>query len=192
MTNKYREITTQTEQIQGDLIIIWKGTGKAYRAKNNELIRDKTYDYKFSVEQVRNSNTWNSIKNMHRVHPDYDNKSGPRDQTYFFNINFKKNNNDKIISKIISTFGNGIGTSDNEFRNQTITINLNLNFIEKIFYPYNTIRIKQKYLYEKGILQEDVELLMIKKSKEKLFMLIKEKALIYTQNKLDKAPTQFK
>lgn len=173
--------------IEDNYSIIWVGSGESYIYVDGNYQRNDSNDYSFEVIQRRYGNQWNSIKNMHRIHPNYDGKAGERDQTLFFRIDFTKRN-EKIISKINSSLGNGTGISDNEFREQLIQFS-----VDDIspFTPYNTMRITQHYKYEEGVLLETVELFKISDGKEVPFTKIEERAVIFRPTILDNAPTKF-
>lgn len=173
--------------IEDNYSIIWVGSGESYVFNEGEYVRSETNDYSFEVVQRRYGNSWESIKNMHRIHPDYDGKAGAREQTMFFGIDFSKQDG-KIVSKIYSSLGTGTGISDNEFREQTIQFSA-----EGVssFAPFNTYRITQHYKYEDGILLETVELFKLEDGKETPFAKIEEKAYIFRPTKLKNAPTKF-
>lgn len=188
-SNKVIIPTTKTlPTIEDNYSIVWVGSGEAYVFKAGKYVRNESNDYSFEVVQRRYANRWKSIKNMHRIHPDYDGKAGEREQTMFFGIDFSKEG-EKIISKINSSLGNGTGVSDNEFREQVIQFS-----IEDIssFAPYNTMRITQHYKYEEGILLETVELFKLSDDKETPFAKIEERAVIFRPVTLENAPTKFK
>ena len=166
--------------------IIWSGNGKAYRYLDGDYQRDEAYDYTFEVVQRRYQNTWNSIKNMHRIHPDYDGKAGEREQTMYFEIAYKQLG-EGLHSSIKSSLGNGKGKSDEQFRKQSLELDLNISSMA----PYNTIRITQDYRYEEGILVETVELYKKKDGQEIPFMKNEEEALIFRPQRLEGAPTKF-
>lgn len=178
----------QLPNTQDNYAITWLGSGQAYRYTEGKYVRDKSYDYTFSVVQRRYGNVWKSIKDLHRLHPAYDGKAGKRDQTMYFGVQYAQQDQ-QIISTIQSSLGKGLGKSDQEFRKQQFQLG-----IENIsaFAPYNTLRITQHYQYEKGLLLETVELFKLKKGKEIPFMKIEEKAEIFRPVRLSKAPTQFK
>ncbi|OJJ23593.1 hypothetical protein BKI52_04320 [marine bacterium AO1-C] len=173
---------------QDNYTIAWLGNSEAYRYIDGKYQRDASYDYTFSVIQRRYGNTWKSIKDLHRIHPDYDGKAGERDQTMFFGIDFQQSSQG-ITSAIQSSLGKGSGKSDKEFREQSFVLKF-----ENIssFAPYNTMRITQHYQYEKGILLETVELYKVKNEKEVPFMKMEEKAEIFRPARLGEAPTVFK
>lgn len=173
--------------VEDNYSIIWDGSGEAYVFNAGRYVRNESNDYSFEVVQRRYGNSWKSIKNMHRIHPDYDGKAGEREQTMFFGIDFSKEEN-KIVSAINSSLGNGTGISDNEFRNQVIQFSV--DGISS-FAPYNTMRITQQYKYEEGILLETVELFKLSDGKETPFAKIEERAVIFRPVTLENAPTKF-
>ncbi|OHX64418.1 hypothetical protein [Flammeovirga pacifica] len=167
--------------------ILWVGSGESYLYLEGEYQRNKSNDYSFEVMQRRYGNSWESIKNMHRLHPDYDGKAGEREQTMFFAIDFFKQEGE-VVSIINSSLGSGTGISDREFREQVIQFS-----VDDIssFAPYNTMRITQHYKYEEGVLLETVELFKVKEGNEIPFAKIEEKAVIFRPVHLDSAPTKF-
>jgi hypothetical protein len=176
-------------EVEDTFTIIWNGISEAYRYDNGNWIRAENYDYQFNVTQKRYENQWKSIKSMHRIHPDYDGKAGSRDQTMYFEVDYKNLKENKVLSVISSSLGDGVGTADKEFRNSQLIM-----YVKNpgMFMPYNKFRITQKYDYESGILTETVELLKEKDGKETPFMKNEEKAYFYLKGKLNQAPTVFK
>jgi hypothetical protein len=175
--------------VEDTYTIIWNGISEAYRYDNGNWVRAENYDYQFNVTQKRYDNQWKSIKSLHRIHPNYDGKAGNRDQTMYFEINYKNLKEDKVVSVIGSSLGDGVGTSDKEFRNSQMVMYVKN---PSMFMPYNKYRITQKYDYEAGLLTETVELLKEKDGKEIPFMKNEEKAYFYLKGKLNQAPTSFK
>ena len=173
--------------IDDNYTIVWVGSGESYVYVDGKYQRSESNDYSFEVIQRRYGHTWKSIKNMHRIHPDYNGKAGPREHTMYFEITFSKQG-DQIVSKVRSSLGSGTGTSDNEFREQTMQFSA-----EGVssFAPYNTYRIRQHYKYEEGRLLETVELFKLEEGKETPFVKIEEKATIFRPTKLNGAPTKF-
>jgi hypothetical protein len=173
--------------IDDNCTIVWVGKGESYVYLDGKYVRNESNDYSFEVIQRRYGNKWKSVKNMHRIHPEYDGKAGEREQTMFFGIDFSEQDG-KILSTINSSLGSGKGVSDIEFREQTIQF-----AAEGVssFAPYNSYRITQHYKYEEGMLLETVELFKIKDGKETPFAKIEEKAHIFRPTKLENAPTKF-
>ncbi|MGE4541086.1 MAG: hypothetical protein AB7D35_07485 [Bacteroidales bacterium] len=168
--------------------IIWNGIGKTYRYENDEWQSAENYDYQFNVIQKRYDKVWKSVKTLHRIHPEYDGKAGSRDQTMYFEVAYKNLIDGKVQATIHSSLGNGTGTTDTEFRQSVLTMEVPS---ASKFMPYNKFRITQNYKYEEGVLTETVELIKEKDGKEIAFMKNEEIALIYLRNKLDNAPTTF-
>jgi hypothetical protein len=175
-------------KVEDTYTIIWNGMSEAYRYVDGKWQRDESYDYQFVVTQKRYDNKWKSIKSMNRIHPDYDGRAGDRNQTMYFEVDYKTLAMDKVQAQIHSSLGEGTGTTDIEFRNAEWNIYLTK---ASSFMPYNKIRITQKYNYEEGLLTETVQLLKEKDGKEIPFMKNEEKAYFYLKGKLDKAPTLF-
>lgn len=168
--------------------IIWNGISKAYRYENGEWKRTENYDYQFNVVQKRHDRLWESVKTLHRIHPEYDGKAGSRDQTMYFEVAYKNLIDGKVQATIHSSLGNGTGTTDTEFRQSVLTMDVPN---ASKFMPYNMFRITQNYNYEEGVLTETVELIKEEDGKEIPFMKNEEIALIYLRSKLDIAPTTF-
>ncbi len=173
--------------INDNYTIIWVGSGESYVFADGKYERSESNDYSFEVVQRRYGNSWKSVKNMHRIHPDYDGKAGEREQTMFFGIDFEKHS-DVLVSTIHSSLGNGTGSSDEEFREQVIQFEVDG---ASAFAPYNTMRITQHYQYEEGVLLETVELFKMSDGEETPFAKIEESAVIFRPVKLKEAPTTF-
>jgi hypothetical protein len=175
--------------VEDTYTIVWNGTSEAYRFVDGNWVRAENYDYQFVVNQKRYDSKWKSVKTLQRLHPEYDGKAGERDQTMYFEVDYKNITDGKVETAIVSTLGEGTGATDTEFRNTQLTM-----YVKNAsrFLPYNKYRITQKYNYEEGILTETVEILKEKDGKETPFMKNEEKAYIYTKTKLASAPTLFK
>ena len=173
--------------VEDNYSILWVGSGESFVFIDGAYQRSESNDYSFEVVQRRYGNSWKSVKNMHRIHPNYDGKSGEREQTMFFGIDFSKKG-DKIVSIINSSLGSGSGISDKEFREQVIQFSVD-NISS--FAPYNTMRITQHYKYEEGVLLETVELFKLKEGIETPFAKIEERAVIFRPTTLEVAPTKF-
>lgn len=172
--------------IEDTYTIIWNGESKAFRYIDDKWERDATYDYVFDVVQKRYKKTWKSVKNLHRLHPKYDGNAGARSQSMYFELAYEVVGN-ALCSKISSSLGKGMGSSDRVFRKQEL--NFELTDISS-FAPYSHMRIRQNYNYETGLLTEIVELFKLKDGKEIPFMKNEEKAYFYLKGKLDTAPTE--
>lgn len=173
-------------KVEDTYTIIWNGTSEAYRYVEGEWQRDSTYDYVFDVVQKRYPKQWKSVKNLHRLHPDYDGRAGQRSQAMYFELNYQRREQD-IQALISSSLGKGQGTSDREFREQVLEFEL---VGLSSFSPYTHMRIHQSYRYEAGLLEELVELYRIEDGQEVPFMKNHERAWIYTKSQLEGAPTR--
>ena len=129
---------SEIKDFQEGLLFIWDWVSSAYRFINWKYERDESYDYIFSVRQLRQGNTWKSIKTLHRIHKDYDFRAWERDQTMYFEISFEKDKNN-IISKLNTSLWNWNWKTDPEFRNQELEIDFDeWNWIMGSFFiPYN-------------------------------------------------------
>ncbi|MCB0651566.1 MAG: hypothetical protein KDC85_09860 [Saprospiraceae bacterium] len=179
----------QSIELDDTYTIIWNGISEAYRYENGQWLRAESYDYQFDVVQKRYDKHWKSVKSLHRIHPDYDGKAGDRDQTMYFEVDYKNLVDQKVEAVINSSLGNGTGTTDNEFRQSVLTM-----YVPNAskFMPYNKFRITQHYNYEEGLLTETVELIKEKDGKDIPFMKNQETALIFIKSKLERAPTTYK
>jgi len=155
---------------------VYAGFGKAFRNEKGSWIEIPSYDYQFTVLQRRYQNRWVSVKEIHRLHPDYNGLAGPRDETLYFEVKVFDTENGEHDLAVQSTLGTGLGLADTGFENIAVSIKP-----EKVglFTPFNSFRISQHYDFANGVLEETVELLDVKKGKEKPFMKMEEIAVIY-------------
>lgn len=180
--------TTSKTAFEDTYTIIWNGYSKAFIYKNSTWERAETFDYYFDVIQKRYNKTWKSVKSLHRVHPGYNGKAGQRDQTMYFELDYKTIRNGVVSGTIQSSLGTGTLETDNEYRNSEINIDVK---DASAFMPYNKIRITQQYNYEKGKLTETVLLFKLVKGREQPFMKNEEEAYFYVKGSLTTAPTRF-
>ncbi len=166
--------------------LIWLGTGAAYRAEGDGFQRTPEFDYEFSVVQRRYGDRWESTKELHRRHPDYDGSAGPRDQTYHFTIQFGAPQGDAVAFEVDSTLGNGTGTTDRQFRKAQIELHPDISSLA----PFNMYRLEQDYRYERGSLVETVSLVKRGDDGEKLWVKTEEEARLYAQHSFEGPPTE--
>lgn len=182
---------SKIQDTEEGVLFLWYGTSRAYRFVDGVYERDEVYDYLFSVRQLRQGNTWKSIKTLHRTHPGYDGKAGDRDQTMYFELRYEKMG-EHIVAKLKTSLGSGGGSTDKEFRHQVLEFDFNQGTgLAGLFIPYNRIRITQRYKYEEGKLLETVELFKKKGDQEIPFMKNEEVAHMYIKGKFNSAPTMF-
>lgn len=175
--------TTTVAPAEADLVLVWVGRGEAHRWRDGAWHRDAAYDYEFSVVQRRYPDRWESIKSMHRRHPDYDGKAGPRDQSYFFRIDLAPAP-DGVRLAIDSNLGTGAGHTDREFREATLDL---ASAQRGAFVPYDRLRLTQHYGYQAGKLDETVELT----DEGAPFMKNEEHAVLFGTQQFEGAPTQY-
>lgn len=180
-------LSEQLPTINDNYTLLWVGSGESYIFMDGQYQRTPSNDYTFEVVQRRYNNNWKSTKNLHRIHPEYKGKAGPREQHMYFELDFLEKE-EKIISQLQSSLGNGQGQSDREFREQTLEFKLD-NISS--FAPYNTMRITQDYDYENGVLNETVELFKLKNQQETPFIKIEETAYMFRPTQFKQAPTTF-
>ncbi|MBL8783929.1 MAG: hypothetical protein JNJ59_03420 [Deltaproteobacteria bacterium] len=139
-----------------DATLVWVGRGEAERKDGGRWVRDPAFDYDFSVEQRRFADRWESVKTMRRLHPDYDGSAGPREQVLWFHLRWPAAAAaGDLHGQVASRLGAGTIVSDREFRRAEIDIRPDIS----AHAPFDTYRIRQRYLYEEGRLEETVELL---------------------------------
>lgn len=172
---------------EGQPTLVWVGRGEAERYADGTWSRAPAFDYDFSVTQRRRADHWESIKEMHRRHPDYDGSAGPRDQTYHFRIGLPAaaSGAGPYPLEVRSTLGDGQGTTDAEFRHSVLTLRANVSSMA----PFDTYRITQDYLYEEGALHEVVELFR-SGSPETPWVRNTERAVLFAVHRFEEAPSR--
>ncbi|HYQ48505.1 MAG TPA: hypothetical protein VEP69_05530 [Thermodesulfovibrionales bacterium] len=154
---------------------VYVGTGAAYRFVRGGWERLPSYDYEFSVVRRFHEDGWESVKEIHRRHPDYDGRAGGRDQTLYFRVK-TGSAEDKIRTlNVQSSWGQGTGTADADMGNIVVEFSPDISR----FAPFNTFRITQKFLFEEGKLRETVEIFKKQGGQERPFMKTEEEADIY-------------
>lgn len=171
-----------------DLVLIWHGYGKGTLHTEGGPERKPAQDYEFVVVQRRYADRWESTKEMHRRHPDYDGSAGPRDQTHHFTLRLDpaSPHAGSVPVRIASTLGDGSGTTDREFRNATLRLEANVSS----FAPFDHYEIRQHYAYEQGKLQETVLLLDTSGGKSRVWFQSEEQATLYAHHEFSEAPTR--
>lgn len=175
---------------ESEITLVWVGRGEANLFQGGAYQRSPKHDYDFMVVQRRYRDRWESVKEMHRRHPDYDGSAGPRDQSYYFRIGFAARADEpegKVGVTVASTWGPGVGTTDPEFRNAAFSTRPEVSS----FAPFDTLRLQQHYRYEEGSLEETVELLDHSGGKEVPYVRNDERATLYATRRFDAPPTRF-
>jgi len=181
------------------LTLVWVGNGTAYRIRNDAKERTPSSDYTFTVTQRRYATHWESTKELHRLDPEYDGSAGPRDQTYVFRLEMPPLANrvgnaaspsrvtDTVSFRVLSTLGDGAGTSDTLFR--SASLEFHARGVSR-FAPYNTYRIAQTYSYERGELSETVSLFKKRDGAADVpFVEVAERATLFSPGSFASPPT---
>jgi hypothetical protein len=155
--------------------VVYVGRGEAYRFDQGSWQRLPSYDYEFTVLQRFHEGAWESIKEIHRRHPDYDGRAGGRDQTLYFRVMSSLATDGSARLLLESSWGKGEGRADQGMKNVVVEFSPDISR----FAPYNTFRITQHFRREDGRLSETVEVFKKKDGKETPFMKMEEEAVLY-------------
>ena len=165
-----------TDQAQKPLkTIVYVGRGEAYRFDQGSWQRLPSYDYEFTVLQRFHEEGWESVKEIHRRHPDYDGRAGSRDQTLYFGVTSSPAADGSARLLLESSWGRGEGHADDGLKNVVVEFSPDISR----FAPYNTFRITQHFRRQEGRLSETVEVFKKKDGKEIPFMKMEEAADIF-------------
>jgi hypothetical protein len=168
----------------------WVGRGESFGWDGKAWQRSPAQDYEFSVVQRRFADRWESVKSMHRRHPDYDGVAGNRDQVHYFRVDVAKSENGKVPLKFATSMGNGTGTADSEFRNFAFALDMDIPAVASWFVPFNRMKFTQTYGYEKGQLDEEITLVKASSSGEVPAFRIVERARLLAETALAGAPAK--
>ncbi len=170
-----------------EVTLVWVGEGKAEILQGGVWQRAPEFDYQFSVVQRRYRNHWDSVKELHRRHPNYDGSAGQRDQTYFFHVAYRPADDESAVSgSVTSTLGNGSLSTDRGFRDAVVELDADVSS----FAPFNAYRITQHYRYDAGSLTETVELNKKHDGTETPWVRSQEQATLFAPHRFEAPPTQ--
>lgn len=156
--------------------LVFAGHGRAFRFAKEAWVAAPEHDYDFIVLERRSADRWETIKEVHRRHPRYDGRAGPRDQTLWFVIRTSAAADGGLDLEVEGTLGRGKG---HEAAGGEGVV-LELAYARKgWFVPFDTVRIRQERLVADGRLEETVELLSRKDGREAPFMKMEEQGLVY-------------
>jgi hypothetical protein len=154
---------------------VFVGYGHAFRFAEGSWVAVPEYDYEFSVLERRFSERWEAVKEIHRLHPRYDGRAGPRDQTLYFIVRTSPAAGGGLDLAVEGTLGAGKG-----HENPGGGIILELIPAEKgWFVPFDTIRIRQAPGTADGRIEEVVELFSKRNGRELPFMKMQEEGIVY-------------
>jgi hypothetical protein len=155
---------------------VFAGHARAFRSVEGAWVAAPDYDYDFLVLERRFADHWEAIKEIHRRHPRYDVRAGPRDQTLWFSVRMSASAVGGYDLLVEGSEGSGSGHE----KAGGGGLVLELAFARKgWFVPFDTIRIRQDRPAEEGRIQETVELLSKGKGHEVPFMRMEEEGLVY-------------
>lgn len=155
---------------------VFAGHALAYRFVEGAWVAAPENDYDFVVLERRFAGHWEAIKEIHRRHPRYDGRAGPRDQTLYFVVRMSpapEGGHDLVVE---SSLGNGSGHE----RAGGSGLFLEMAYTGKgWFVPFDTIRIRQERPAVEGRVRETVELVSKGKGREVPFMKMEEEGVVY-------------
>ena len=163
---------------------VFAGHARAFRFVHQAWVAAPEYDYDFLVLERRLDDHWEAIKEIHRRHPMYDGRAGPRDQTLYFFVRMSPAPDGGHDLVVEGSLGRGSG---HEKSGGGLVLEL-ASAQKGWFVPFDTIRIRQERPAGEGRVQETVELLSKKKGREVPFMKIEEEGLVYRPVLLPRNP----
>ncbi len=155
---------------------VFAGHARAFRFADGIWVAAPDYDYEFLVLERRFSDHWEAVKEIHRRHPKYDGRAGPRDQSIYFLVRKSPAADGGYDLVVESSLGRGTGHE----KTGGAGLLLELSSDQKgWFVPFDTIRILQDRPAVDGRIKETVELLSKEKGREVPFMKMEEEGLVY-------------
>ena len=155
---------------------VFVGHARAFRFAEGAWVAAPDHDYDFLVLERRFADHWEAVKEIHRRHPKYDGRAGPRDQTVYFYVRMSPAPDGGYDLVVESSLGHGSGHE----KAGGGALVLELSSDQKgWFVPFDTIRILQDRPAVDGRIKETVELLSKGKGREAPFMKMEEVGLVY-------------
>ncbi len=151
------------------------GYAQAFRFTAGSWVRVPEYDYEYLVLEKRFSDRWEVLKEIHRLHPRYDGRAGPRDQTLYFAVLTSPAADGGLDLVVKGTLGSGKG---HEKPGGGWVLEL-APAQRGWLVPFNTIRIRQSGAATEERIEEVVELFSRKDGREIPFMKMEEEGLVY-------------
>ena len=155
---------------------VFVGHARAFRFAEGAWVAAPDHDYDFLVLERRFADHWEAVKEIHRRHPKYDGRAGPRDQTLYFSVRMSPASDGGYDLVVDSSLGRGSGHEKAGSRG----LDLEIAYAGKgWFVPFDTIRIRQERPVVNGRIQETVELFSKGKGAEFPFMKMEEEGRVY-------------
>ncbi len=154
---------------------VFVGYAWASRFAKGNWVQVPEYNYEFLVLERRFTDRWEVIKEIHRRHPRYDGRAGPRDQTLYSVVRTSPAVDGGLNLAVEGTLGAGTG---HEEPGGGLVVEL-ASAERGWFVTFDTIRIRQKRGAMDGRLEEVVELFSKRDGKEIPFMRMREEGIIY-------------
>jgi hypothetical protein len=154
---------------------VYAGEGTAYAWHDGAWVEAPKYDYEFMVIKRIYDGSWNVVKQLYRLHPDYSGLAGPREQTLFFDVRYQTADNGYAL-KMRGTLGVGNGWTSSDMSDSSVELTPEGSGFLR---PFNQVRITQHLDRASGMMKETVELLKIKDGNERPFMKFEEHGTLY-------------
>jgi hypothetical protein len=155
---------------------VFVGYAQASHFVNGNWVPVPEYDYEFLLLERRFAGRWETIKEIHRRHPRYDGRAGPRDQTLYFSVRTFPAADGGLDLAAEGTLGTGKGHEGPGGDGLVIEL---ASAERGWFVPFDTIRIRQTRGPTKGRVEEVVELFSRKEEREIPFMKMQEEGIVY-------------
>jgi hypothetical protein len=154
---------------------VFAGHARAARFVAGSWLPVPEHDYDFLVLERRFADRWEAVKEIHRRHPRYDGRAGPRDQTLYFTVRPSPTADGGLDLAVEGSLGAGKG---HEGPGGGLVIEL-AAAARGWFVPFDTVRISQSREGATGRLAETVELFSRRDGEETPFMRMAEEGIVY-------------
>jgi len=155
---------------------VFVGYARASRFLDGSWVPVPEYDYEFLLLERRFANRWEAVKEIHRRHPRYDGRAGPRDQTLYFVVRTSPAVDGGLDLAVEGTLGAGKGHEEPGGGGVVLEL---ASAARGWFIPFDTVRIRQTRGAAKGRLDEVVELFSRRDGREIPFMKMQEEGIVY-------------
>jgi hypothetical protein len=154
---------------------VFAGHARAERFVAGSWLPVPEHDYDFLVLERRYADRWETVKEIHRRHPRYDGRAGPRDQTLYFTVSTSPAADGGLDLAMSGSLGSGTG---HEAPGGVVVVEL-AAAARGWFVPFDTVRISRESQGASGRVAETVELFSRRAGKEIPFMRMAEEGTLY-------------